>query len=311
MATLKRYFHRLFPRAEGGQFYCNIILASSKFPEILLDTMVVHLSDNQMGLWRRSIDAEQVTEIGWLLYSTRQQDEKRLASLLSELTKEKIGARWKVIHSSTNMPLVKDPSGEKPAEVRAIPLECEAVALTYAKHKVAHLYQFLAKDFPHGMKMHPIPPIKTIISQARRENYGLVIVRQATFSQKIGMGTSWKFSQNLLLDHHHLDAEASLRDILMGLNLFKFLGHPVLHAMDPTLGSNNGVSFNLLHTEIEAEARMYIDGLIPYIRDVWWEKYLRSFLGDAIERHMDSVFNEKTKQIYLNTDVWVHNSLAL
>jgi len=45
----------------------------------------MYLRDNQMALWQRSLDSEQVAEIGWLLYSTQQQDEKRNSALLSRL----------------------------------------------------------------------------------------------------------------------------------------------------------------------------------------------------------------------------------
>lgn len=47
------------------------------------------------------MDTEQVSELGWILYSTRQQDEKCLSSLLTKITGEKIGARWRVIRTST------------------------------------------------------------------------------------------------------------------------------------------------------------------------------------------------------------------
>jgi hypothetical protein len=48
--------------------------------------------------------------------------------------------------------------------------------------------------------MRLIPPINTIISQASKEKYGLIVARQEAFLSKIGTGTSWEFSQNLLLD---------------------------------------------------------------------------------------------------------------
>jgi hypothetical protein len=41
------------------------------------------------------------------------------------------------------------------------------------------------------------------------------------------------------------------------------------------------------------------------------EAYLNAFSVDAIERQMDSVFDEDTKQIFSNTTIWVHISLAL
>jgi len=126
----------------------------------------------------------------------------------------------------------------------------------------------------------------------------------------MGTGTSWDFSQNLLLDHVYKETELSVREIIMQIESTRFLGHPVFHAVDPTWGSDNGVNFNF-HPENEAEACMYIAGLVPYIWDVWGENYLKLFSADAIVRQMDSVFNETKKQIYSNMDIWVNNSLEL
>ena len=50
MASIKRYFHRLFPRAESSFFYCNVILASDKRPEELMDMISLRLRDNRMWL---------------------------------------------------------------------------------------------------------------------------------------------------------------------------------------------------------------------------------------------------------------------
>jgi hypothetical protein len=63
MPSIKGQFHRLYPRAEGNQFYCSIILALDISPASLMDAIAVQLRDNRMGLWRRSIDAEQVSKI--------------------------------------------------------------------------------------------------------------------------------------------------------------------------------------------------------------------------------------------------------
>ncbi len=158
IASAKRYFHRLFPRAEGGMFYCNVIMVTSKSPSNLMETLSTQLRDNSMGLWQRSIDAEQVSEIGWLLYSTRQQNDKWISSLLSDLTEEKIGARWRIICTSTNFNRHKGPQGEKPLEVRAIHLECDANVLLHAKHKVAHLFWSSAKNVPRWDQNVAYPP---------------------------------------------------------------------------------------------------------------------------------------------------------
>lgn len=151
MGTVRRYFHRLYPRTEGGMFYCNIIIASMRHPNSIRDLLAVHLRDNRLGLWQRAIDAEQVAEIGWLLYSTRHQDEQRLVRLLSNTTGEHIGARWRVIKTTTH----NRRTGTSPQskEVRAIHLECDANLTQRMKHKVARLYSSSSTNFPDGSKM--------------------------------------------------------------------------------------------------------------------------------------------------------------
>lgn len=145
----KMYVHRLLPRPEGGQFYCNIILATSISPPSLQDALAIHLRDNRMGLWQQAIDAEQVTEIGWLLYSSRQQDEKRISGLLSKLTGEKIGARWRLVKTNkTTRRKPNDTQGNKAPDVQALHLECHSTTAQYTKHKIARLYSSTTTNFP-------------------------------------------------------------------------------------------------------------------------------------------------------------------
>lgn len=310
MGVIKRYFHRLFPRQEGGQFYCNNILATSVHPSSLRDGLAVHLRDNRMGLWQRAIDAEQVTELGWLLYSSRQQDEKRLSDLLSSLTGEKIGARWRLIKTNTSpRRRINEGTSDAPA-VRAIHLECSATLAQHAKHKIARLYSSSTTQFPDGTKMRLIPTVSSIISQHSKEKFGLVIAKQEAFTAHLLTGTSWEFSQNLLLDFKPNNATISLRQVIMGIMSSKFPGKPVFHSVDPAWGSDNGVTFTFI-PENEAEARMYIAGLVPYIRDTIGPELLRAFSAEAVDRHADSVFDQTTKQIFSTTDVWIQNSLAL
>jgi hypothetical protein len=84
----------------------------------------------------------------------------------------------------------------------------------------------------------------------------------------------------------------------------------VFHAIDKAWGLDNGVNFNFL-PENESEARMYISGLVPYVRDAAGEWYLNAFTTEAIETHQDSTWDPETKQISSTTDVWVKNTLTM
>lgn len=127
----------------------------------------------------------------------------------------------------------------------------------HAKHKIARLYSSNTTSFPDRTKMRLIPPISTIISQQSKAKYGLVVAKQEAFTAHLATGTSWEFSQNLLLDFKPRDAHHSLREIIMSIQSSKFPGKPIFHSVDPAWGSDNGVIFTFM-LENEAEARIYI-----------------------------------------------------
>jgi hypothetical protein len=158
--------------------------------------------------------------------------------------------------------------------------------------------------------MRLIPIISSITAQGSKEKFGLMVAKQAAFLNKICTGTSWEFSQNILLEYVPKDSETSLREAIMTIPSSKFPGKPVFHTVDPAWGTDNEVTFNFI-PENEAEARMFIAGLVPYIRDTLGEKHLRPFSVDAIDHHSDSVYNKATNQISSTTDIWINSSLAL
>jgi hypothetical protein len=99
---------------------------------------------------------------------------------------------------------------EQPIPVCALHIECDSTQVQRVKHKLAMLYGSSSKRFPDGTKMRLIPPFNTVISAESKEKYGIVMARQSAFTAKLGSGTSWEFSQNLLLDHKNKDSGLSL-----------------------------------------------------------------------------------------------------
>ena len=97
--TIKKYFFRLSPRDEAGISWCSIILAQSMPFAQFMDKAKYSLENNDFALWPKASDNENTTDAGWLLYSTRAQDEERISVLLSELTGENLGVKWKPIRA--------------------------------------------------------------------------------------------------------------------------------------------------------------------------------------------------------------------
>jgi hypothetical protein len=99
--VLKKYFFCLSPRDDEGVSWYSIILAQALPFSVFMDKAKYSLENNDLSLWPKASDNENSTDVGWLMHSTRAQDKERLSALLSELTGENIGVKWKPIRSST------------------------------------------------------------------------------------------------------------------------------------------------------------------------------------------------------------------
>ena len=95
-------------RDAEGKRWCSVILAQAVPFSVFMDKAKSLLENNEFSLWPKASDNENTTDAGWLLYSTRAQDEERLSALLSRLTGENLGVKWKPIHS-TNANMRKKP----------------------------------------------------------------------------------------------------------------------------------------------------------------------------------------------------------
>ncbi len=105
--VVKKYFFRLSPRDEEGVSWCSLILAQPIPFTTFMDKAKYSLENNDFSLWPKASDNENSTDVGWLLYSTRAQDEERLTDLLCRITGENIGVKWKAIKANSGNMEVK------------------------------------------------------------------------------------------------------------------------------------------------------------------------------------------------------------
>jgi hypothetical protein len=71
MGAFKTYFHQAQPRVAGGFIYMRVWLGHTKDTETLKDDLQWWMNNQQFGLYPRPVQAENISVIGWLLYSTR------------------------------------------------------------------------------------------------------------------------------------------------------------------------------------------------------------------------------------------------
>lgn len=200
--NLQNYFSRLYSRNEGGNIYCSLILASTLSTHDLLTAVKYKLAGLEMGLWPRPTDHEQVSDIGWFLYSSRYQDEMRVAEMLSDALGIRVGARWRQIKTTdTNR---RNQNANDPENViRALHIEGPSHRIYDIKERLAHLYGSSTTAFIDGTKMRLIPPFNSVISASDKGKYGAVVARQAAFIARLASGTSFEFASNLILDRPH------------------------------------------------------------------------------------------------------------
>jgi hypothetical protein len=109
--------------------------------------------------------------------------------------------------------------------------------------------------------MRLIPPLDALSGSNRQENYGAALAKQASFVAKMGKGSSWEFTSNLILDKKEPTTGIPLRQLLMAIPSSNHPSYPLFHCINKGWKEGSTVVFHFLPSN-ESKARMYISGLI-------------------------------------------------
>jgi hypothetical protein len=307
--SLKRYFSRLSPRQETGFVWCSLILAQNISFSQFMEKARYSLENQAFSLWPKASDLESATDLGWLLYSTRQQDEERLTMLLSQLSGETIGVKWKPIRTTDGSNRKKDKLDDS-TKTYALHLECAADRVIHARNKLLTWYGSNSKQFPDGTKMRLVPPFTSVLSLHNRSKYASLIARQSALLSRLATSSTWEMSTNLMIDRPDPKTATSLRQILMQVESIVFPGTPLFHTIDKQWRSENVLNFSFL-PENDSDARTVIAGLIPLIRDTCDPWYLTMFTNEAKLRHASSKWDAESRQVYSAEEGEIEEFLAV
>ncbi|MFN9982261.1 MAG: hypothetical protein ACK53Y_20205, partial [bacterium] len=133
------------------------------------------------------------TDVGWLLYSTRNQDEERLTALLSRITGENVGVKWKPIRARTFSPR-KNEKQESEEVVRALHVECAVDRLQEVRDKLNLWYSSASNRFPDGTKMRLVPTITSVTSINNKMKFASCIARQAALNAGLASANTREIS---------------------------------------------------------------------------------------------------------------------
>ena len=136
MGSFKTFFHHAQLKVAGGHVYMRIWLGHDKDPELLHEDLLWWMKKEQHGLYRRSVQAEYIPGVGWLLYSTRDIDCAALQSAIEKRLGNKYedGCRFKMISVGRRGAVPKE------NQIKAIHIECDTSVHFDVKVALSKIY---------------------------------------------------------------------------------------------------------------------------------------------------------------------------
>jgi hypothetical protein len=80
--------------------------------------------------------------------------------------------------------------------------------------------------------MRLIPPLDALSDANRQENYGSALSKQASFVAKMGKGSLWELTSNLILDKKEPTTRISLRELIMSIPSTLHPNYPLFHCVN-------------------------------------------------------------------------------
>jgi hypothetical protein len=149
MSAFKTYFHQANPHIAGGFVYMRVWLGHDKEPAVLQDNLSFWMKSQQYGLYPRSVQAENISVIGWLLYSTHDVN----CSALQRSLEKRFNIKFEVGRCRYHM-ISRGRRGSVPKDqqVKAIHLECDIAVQYELKLALSKMYASTKnQDYPNGI----------------------------------------------------------------------------------------------------------------------------------------------------------------
>jgi hypothetical protein len=298
---ISRYFQRLQPTQTGYAYGEFRIQHKRKWEDIIFD-ITPWLSENKHGLYYQTLQCPLTTNVGWLLWSFRRIDTKRLQQELMDLYNIQVNFRYQNIAigrgNTKNVNLVR--------ALHVIANQKQADKISSWMQKI---YSFDTSEFPLGITMRFIPHILRV----KDDKQAKIIQwrnRQQTFLKAIEdparpmNATSWEIT---LLDGE-IAGFGTLRKNIMMINSKERINEGLFLSVDQSYFRSNEIIFTFLPRH-ETEARAFVANIVPYFQ----HKYNSSFIKDifhqeALQRAGQSIWNADTQEIVSPADIYLEQS---
>ena len=276
-SELETYFPRVRFMRSGLTWYSGLRLLHSIPIQELRKDMLPWLKDQGHGLFTRSLQAENLVDVGWFVYSTWEMEADALASSISDFIKIEVGLRWKMVSLGTRERIPPE------QQVRALHVEVAVENRMAAQKALLAVYgRKSTGSFPNGIRLRFALPIGAAYNLNTKAKLEKLRSRQQLWNQTYKKGQSWEITQ---LDFN-LTTELTLRQALTKIMSTTDNRFPLFHSVDRPTSKSSGISFQFL-PELESEARLMISNLLPYLHYHYGEIASKCFTPSAVERLTD------------------------
>ena len=271
MSKIRVYFTRAQVKTSGGKVYMDAFVQHTVPMKELRGDSEWFLEENKMAMYKKQLQVEETSQQGWLLYSTQALDNGALAAAIQEEIGVEIALRWKYINSINYVDDI-----EERRKWMALHIEVDSKEAKKAWRGLNRLYGRQSTSFPLDIRMRLVVEFKEVRGNATMiAKHTRLRARQASFTSAIE-GTISEDIQMLDYEKEGM----TLRDMIMSIqsrnsqtpgNLFHAVGRDW----------KGRFVFNYLKNKAE-EARMIINGLIPYLKHKYGEEVNVFFDPEAV-----------------------------
>ena len=291
VTAIYKYLHKLFvPRnAVETTIYPQLRLGHEMDFTTLREGIYPWVQSLGHGIFYNMLQAEDSTELGWLLYSTREMDTGALADEITDTIGINVGLRWKVI-SNGQKKMNKDNM------VRALSIEISAKHKWQGQQKLLKLYSRAIKrpeEYPNGVRLRFVKLKTSSVNKIETSKLDKLRDRQKKFLASI---CSSSCNEIVHLDYSINAGEIpTLRQMIMNLRSIN-TQEPLFHCVDLDWRSE-GFTFQF-SPALKEEAETTINTLLPLLTKSFPDADVDSnFDENAIFRCQHMVWDEKRKMV--------------
>jgi hypothetical protein len=239
--------------------YPNVRIGHEKPLKDIRRDMRNWLMEGTHGVFYKMLQAESSSEVGWLLYSTRDMDHGALADEMSDILGFQLGLRWKVIDIGVRGQI---PESQK---VSALSVEVEQSHRIAYQRKLIAMYGRAVKEvheYPNGVRLRFVKQKSDCYNINEKGKIDRLRQRQQLFNKTIQRTLTWDI---MTLDHSiEPGVQPTLRQMIMEITSRKYSGIPLYHSVDlDKQGSGFVFQFSAAMKE---EAECMANCLLPYLK---------------------------------------------